>query len=409
MTGRRVVITGIGVVSSIGSGVGAFADALKCGKSAISPIRNFDSTGFPSFMAGEVHDFDPSAWLTRLDPATCGRTSQFAAVAARMAVDDSRLDPDHLSDSVAGSCVGTTAGESQVVERLTAEWLERGPAGMTPSLMRQVSASRLAISVNRELAVTGKAMTISTACSAGNYAIGYGYDLIQTGEADYMLCGGADSVSRWVHAGFYRLGAIAPARCQPFDKNRQGILTGEGSGMVMLESLESARARNAFIYAEVLGYGLNCDAHHMVAPNCGSIAACIRRAHANARIRPDQVDYICAHGTGTKTNDTVETAAIRDVFGSELPVISSIKSMLGHTMGAASAIGAIACALAISQGFIPPTINFEEADPDCVIDCVANHSRDAELNVVQNNGFAFGGNNAITILGREAWVSENLQ
>jgi 3-oxoacyl-[acyl-carrier-protein] synthase II len=408
MPRRRVVITGIGVVSSIAFGVDAFADALKQGKSGISPIRGFDTKGFPHFMAGEIHDFDAGAWLKRLDPSTCGRTSQFAAVAARMAVEDSQIDPEQLSRSTAGSCVGTTAGESQLVERLTAEWLERGPAGMTSALMPQVSAGRLAIAVNRELAISGDAMTVSTACSAGNYAIGYGYDLIQTGEADHMLCGGADSVSRWVHAGFYRLGAIAPAMCQPFDKNRKGILTGEGSGMVMLESLESAKARGAQIYAEVLGYGLNCDAHHMVAPDAGSIAACIRRAHANAGIRPDQVQYICAHGTGTKTNDAVETLAIRDVFGSQPPVISSIKSMLGHTMGAASAIGAIACALAITRGFIPPTINFSDADPECPIDCVANEARDAELNVVQNNGFAFGGNNAITMLGRESWVSQNL-
>ncbi len=251
-------------------------------------------------------------------------------------------------------------------------------------------------------------MTVSTACSAGNYAIGYGYDLIQTGEADFMFCGGADSVSRWVHAGFSRLGAIAPGKCQPFDRNRQGILTGEGAGMVVLESLDGARARGARIYAEVLGYGLNCDANHMVAPDASSIAACIRRAHENAGIRPEHVEYICAHGTGTKTNDAVETVAIREVFGERLPVISSIKSMLGHTMGAASAMGAIACALAIAQGFIPPTINFEEADPECAIDCVANQAREAHLNVVQNNGFAFGGNNAITILGNEAWVNENL-
>ncbi len=408
MPKRRVVITGIGVVSSIGCGVDAFADALRAGRSAISPIRSFDTTGFPNFMAGEIHDFEPTRWLKRLDPSTCGRTSQLAAAAARMAVDDARLDPELWSESVAGSCVGTTAGESQVLERLTAEWLERGPAEMTPALARQISASRLPISVNRELGITGEAITVSTACSAGNYAIGFGYDLVQTGEADYMVCGGADAISRWVHAGFFRLGAIAPAMCQPFDKNRQGILAGEGSGMLVLEPLEGALSRNARIYAEVLGYGLNCDANHMVAPDANSIATCIRRAHANSGIRPEHVEYICAHGTGTKTNDVVETNAIREVFGSRMPVMSSIKSMLGHTMGAASALGAIACALAISRGFIPPTINFTEPDPECPVDCVPNDAREAELNVIQNNGFAFGGNNAITILGRDTWVSENL-
>jgi len=403
-----VVITGVGVVSSIGHGGDAFANALRTGKSGISPIRSFDATGFPHSMAGEVHDFEPGRWLKRLDPSACGRTSQLAAAAARMAVDDAQIDPEVLSRSVTGSSIGTAAGESQLVERLTEEWLANGPANLTPAVMPQIPANRVASSVNHELAVSGEAIVVSTACSAGNYAIGYGYDLIQTGEADYMLCGGADSIARWTHAGFYRLGAIAPTMCQPFDRNRQGILAGEGAGMMLLESLDSACERGARIYAEVMGYGLNCDASHMVAPHAGSIAGCIRRAHANARIRPEHVDYICAHGTGTKTNDVVETTAIREVFGDRAPVTSSIKSMLGHTMGAASALGAIACALAIARRFIPPTINFEEPDPECPIDCVPNVARDAQLNVVQNNGFAFGGNNAITILGREPWVSEHL-
>jgi 3-oxoacyl-[acyl-carrier-protein] synthase II len=408
MSERRVVITGIGVVSSVGCGVDAFAEALRTGRSAIAPIRSFDTTGFPHYMGGEVQDFDPTRWLVRLDPSSAGRTSQFAAAAARQAADDAGLDRDILRRSAAGSCVGTTAGESQVVERLTAEWLRHGPAGMTPALTRQVSASQLAICVNRELDIHGDAITVATACSAGNYAIGFGYDLVQTGEADYMVCGGADAVARWVHAGFYRLGAIAPAICQPFDRRRQGILAGEGAGMIVLESLDGALARGARIYAEVLGYGLNCDAIHMVAPDARSIAACIRRAHANAGIEPAHVDYVCAHGTGTKTNDVVETNALREVFGDRLPVVSSIKSMLGHTMGAASAMGAIACALALARGFLPPTINFGEPDPDCPVDCVPNVAREADVNVVQNNGFAFGGNNAITILGRHTWVSDHL-
>ena len=243
-------------------------------------------------------------------------------------------------------------------------------------------------------------MTIPTACSAGNYAIGYAYDSISLGDTDFMLCGGADSICRKTFAGFYRLGTIAPEVCQPFDKNRKGILTGEGAGILLLESLDSALARGAQIYAEVLGYGLTCDADHMVAPNRSSIARCIRLAHRNAGISASDVDYICAHGTGTVANDITESGAISEVFGSRKPPVSSIKSMIGHTMGAASALASIACAVGLKDGFIPPTVNHRETDPNCDLDCVPNQSRAADLRIVQNNGFAFGGNNAITVYSR---------
>lgn len=400
MARRRVVITGLGVVSSIGFGAKAFAEGLKAGKSGISPIRSFDTTGFPHSLGGEVQDFVPERWLKRLDAETCGRTSQMAAAAARMAVEDAGIDPELLSGSLCGTVIGTTDGESQLIDRLTADWVQHGPGELRSELIRQVPAHRIAVSVNRELNLHGEAVTVPTACAAGNYAIGYAFDLIQTGEADYMLCGGADSVCRKTFAGFFRLGAITPSVCQPFDLNRQGILTGEGAGMLFLETLESARSRGARIYAEVMGYGLSSDAKHMVVPDPISIAACMRRAHANAGIRPEDIDYICAHGTGTKVNDAVESQAIREVFGDRLPPVSSIKSMIGHTMGAASALAAIGCALAITYGFIPPTINFTEPDPECGVDCVPNRARAATLNLVQNNGFAFGGNNAITIFGR---------
>jgi 3-oxoacyl-[acyl-carrier-protein] synthase II len=245
-----------------------------------------------------------------------------------------------------------------------------------------------------------EAVTIPTACAAGNYAIGYGYDAVRSGEVDYALCGGADAMSRKTFAGFYRLGTIAPDLVRPFDTHRKGILTGEGAGILILESLASAQARNAPIYAEVLGYGLNCDAYHQVAPNQQSVARCMQLALDNAGVKPHEVDLISAHGTGTKANDITETRAIRQVFADDTPRTISIKSMLGHTMGAASALAAIACALAIVHHFIPPTINHQTTDPDCDIDCVPNHAIDANLRIVQNNGLAFGGNNAIVILGR---------
>ncbi|MEU1947873.1 beta-ketoacyl-[acyl-carrier-protein] synthase family protein [Streptomyces sp. NPDC020125] len=400
---RRVVITGLGPVSSIGTGVTAFGQALRAGTSGISAISSFDSSGFPHYMAGEVPDFDPKALLRTLATSEWGRTSLFAAAAARLAVEDAGIDEKVLAGAAAGSSIGTTSGESQVIEALTAEWVHSGLDQITPAYAAQVPASRLAAAVNQELGLTGEAVTLSTACSASNYALGYAYDQIVTGDADYMIAGGADSVCRWAHAGFYRLGALTEKVCSPFDKDRSGILTGEGGAALFLESLESATERGAHIYAEVLGYGLNCDANHMVAPDPVSIAECMRRAHHNAGIAPADVDYICAHGTGTPANDAMEAQAVAEVFGTRPPPISSIKSMLGHTMGAASGFGAIASALAIDEGFLPPTTNYRTPDPELpAIDPVPNESRPAQPRVVQNNGFAFGGNNAITILGRVA-------
>ncbi len=205
---------------------------------------------------------------------------------------------------------------------------------------------------------------------------------------------------RKTFTGFYRLGTIAPEVCRPFDVNRQGILTGEGAGVLLLESLESALARNARIYAEVLGYGLNCDAYHPVAPNQDSVAQCMQLALDGAGVKPEDVDFVSAHGTGTKANDVTEARAIRQVFGDDTPRTVSIKSMLGHSMGAASALSSIACALAITEGFIPPTINHVETDPECNVDCVPNEAIEADLRVVQNNGLAFGGNNSVVIFGK---------
>lgn len=400
MSYRRVVITGLGAVTSVGLGAEAFLDALRRGASGISKITGFDTTGFPCERAGEVRDFDPHSWVRRLDPRQLGRSSQFAIAASRMALEDAAADVEPRSRERWGVSLGTTEGESRSEFLLVEQWVKSGPEGLSPEIIRQTPADRIASSVASEFDLHGEAVTVSTACAAGNYAIGHAYDLIRLGEADAMLCGGVDSLSRSALAGFYRVGAIAPDACRPFDLNRQGILTGEGAGVILLESLDGARARGARIYAEVLGYGLNCDAGHMTAPDAQSIAACMRLAYANARINAWDVDYICAHGTGTKLNDAVEAAAIREVFGDIPPPTSAIKSMIGHTMGAASALAAVACTLALQHGFIPPTINSETPDPECGLDCVPNEARRAELNVVQNDGFAFGGNNSILILGR---------
>jgi 3-oxoacyl-[acyl-carrier-protein] synthase II len=396
---HRVVITGLGPVASIGIGIDAFADSLWAGRSNVTPIQAFDTSGFPRKLAGEVQDFEPSSILENLSEHRWGRSSLFVAAAARLAVADSGIDPEVLTRGDSGSSIGTTSGESQILERIAECQVAKGLPDLSADVADKLPGSRMAHAVNRELGMTGEAMVISTACSASNGAFGYAYDLIRSGQASHMVTGGADSMARWALAGFYRLGALAESACSPFDTDRGGILTAEGGSALFLESLDSAKARGARIYAEVLGYGMSCDGVNMVAPDRSGIARCIRAAHDNAGITPADVDYICAHGTGTPSNDHTESHAIHDVFGAHTPPMSSIKSMLGHTMGAASAFGVIACALALTEQRIPPTINFTSLDPELPdIDPVPNTSREAELNIVQNNGFGFGGNNAITVL-----------
>jgi 3-oxoacyl-[acyl-carrier-protein] synthase II len=300
--------------------------------------------------------------------------------------------------------MGTTSGEPQIVEQYNdirrQGGLEAIPKELPPKYPCHVIPSNMAI----EFGLRGPCLMIPTACAAGNYAIGYGFDVIRTGRADVMLAGGADPFSRITYMGFARLGAIAPQRCQPFDKNRQGMVPGEGAAVLVLEPLEAAKARGAAIIAEVLGYGVSCDAHHMTAahPQGDGAIRAMAMAMEGSRVTVDDIDYISAHGTGTPTNDRVESLAVRRLFGARADKVpmSSIKSMLGHTMGAASAIEAVACALAISTGVIPPTINYETPDPECDLDYVPNKARKTDPRVILNNAYAFGGNNASLCLAR---------
>ncbi|QCD59160.1 beta-ketoacyl-[acyl-carrier-protein] synthase family protein [Streptomyces hawaiiensis] len=398
---RRVVLTGLGVVSSIGIGVDEFAASLRAGRSGAGPISQFDTTGFAHSNGCEVVGFEPEQWISNLDLENVGRASRFSVAAARMAVADAGLEAEELASQRGLVCIGTTDGESHDLDQLVEIELRDGHESMPTAVAGRVSPLRLSISIAQELGLADvEATVIATACAAGNYAIGSGFDAVRTGEVDYALCGGADAICRKTFTGFYRLGTMAPDVCRPFDKDRKGILTGEGAGVLMLESLESALARDARIYAEVLGYGLNCDAYHQVAPHQESVTRCMELALRDAGVDPSQVDMISAHGTGTKANDITETRAIRDVFGDQPPRTVSMKSMLGHTLGAASALAAIGCALAITNKFIPPTINHVTTDPECQIDCVPNEAVEAELEIVQNNGMAFGGNNAVVILGK---------
>ncbi|MBU1125023.1 MAG: beta-ketoacyl-[acyl-carrier-protein] synthase family protein [Candidatus Omnitrophica bacterium] len=400
MDERRVVITGLGVVSSIGIGEEAFWKALLNGTSGITPVSSFDTSAFSRHLAGEVKDFRAQDFIPAPGVERLGRASCLGIAAARLSLDDAGLLQEELLRYTVGVIMGTTMGESQILEKINHSWVTEGEDAIDPAMIVRYPCYVLASNIAQELGIEGPNLVIPTACAAGNYAIGYAYDLLQTGQADIMLAGGADAFSRIAFIGFNRLLAVAPDKCQPFDKNRKGMMVGEGAGIVVLETLESALKRNAEIYAEVLGYGLSCDASHMTAPDARGMAKAMAKALYASEVSREDVEYISAHGTGTPANDKAEAQAIKEVFGAHaqsLPT-SSIKSMLGHTMGAASAIEAVSCCLSIKYGQIPATINFETPDPDCDIDCVPNASRRAEVTVALNNSSAFGGNNACLVL-----------
>jgi 3-oxoacyl-[acyl-carrier-protein] synthase II len=399
---KRVVITGIGVVSPIGTGKDVFWTRLLAGTSGIRPVSSFDSASFAAHIGAEVLDFDPKDHLVKQKPGDMGRASQMAIAAAREAIADARLDLNTINRARVGVSMGTTSGEPLFVEYYNdAKKAGKEPA---PEVFGQYPCHVIPAHVAIEFDLTGPAIMIPNACAAGNYAVGYAFDMIRAGRVDMMLAGGADAFSRIPYMGFARLGAIAPERCQPFDKNRKGMVPGEGAAVLVLEPYDSAVARGATIYAEVLGYGASCDSHHMTAahPQADGAIRAMSAALAQSGLTTDDVDYISAHGTGTPTNDRIESLAVRTLFGERAPHVpmSSIKSMLGHTMGAASAIEAVACALAVHTGWIPPTINHEEPDPDCGLDIVPNKARKTDPKVALNNAYAFGGNNASLCVAR---------
>lgn len=402
MTKRRVVVTGIGVVSSIGIGKDEFWKNLTAGKSGISEVTAFDTSTYENHRGGEVKNFDPLNFIDEVKVKTLGRGSQFAIAASKIAINDSGINFKDLNKDSIAVIVGTTMADAQRIEEIDKAWIEFDEKEVNSKLIPQYPGSVLASNIGFELRITGPNVAIPTACSAGNYSIGYGYDLVGTGRSNYALVGGADPFSRIAFTGFNRLFAVAPERCQPFDKNRKGMIVGEGAGVLFLEPLENAINRHANIYAEILSYALSCDAHHMTAPKVESIVKVMEKAIKNSGIKKEDVDYISAHGTGTPANDKAECDAIKIIFGdrSKKVSVSSIKSMLGHTMGAASAIEAISCCLAIKESVIPPTINYETPDPECNIDCVPNKARRNPIKVALNNSLAFGGNNACLVMER---------
>jgi 3-oxoacyl-[acyl-carrier-protein] synthase II len=407
---QRIVVTGIGAVTSVGTGREAVWRALLAGRCGTGPVASFDTGRYHVHQGGEIPDFRPEEHLVRLAPGAMGRASQLACAAARLALADAGLAPGQdggpIEPERSGVAMGTTSGEPLEVERLNDRWLAGELAGVGPELIGHYPCHNIAGNVAAEVGFAGETTMIPTACAAGNYAIAAACDALASGRAEVMLAGGADAFSRITFTGFARLGAISPDLCRPFDRNRKGMIPGEGAAVLVLEPLARALGRGARLWAEVAGYGLSCDAHHMTAahPDGEGAARAMARALVDGGLAPGEVDYVSAHGTGTPTNDRLEAIALARVFGEaarRLPV-SSVKSMLGHTMGAASAIEAAVCALACATDRIPPTIHFEEPDPEIDLDCVPNVAREHRVDVAMNNAYAFGGNNASVVFRKVA-------
>jgi 3-oxoacyl-[acyl-carrier-protein] synthase II len=399
---RRVFVTGMGVVSSLGFGRKPFWDALLSGRSGASELSLFDTSELGRSRACEVRDFRARDHLTAAEAKRVGRCSAFAIAATRMAVADAGLDLARVDGQRMGVVLGTTMGEVDVISELESAWLHHGEQAVTTAKIARYGTTLLPVHVARAVGARGLVQTLPAACAAGNYAIGAALDQLRSGRADVVITGASEILDKVQFAGFVRLGAIAPERCQPFDKQRKGLLIGEGAGILVLETEEHATARGATLLAEVGGYGLACDAHHITRPHPegkGSITA-MREAIVASGITPDDVDFVNAHGTGTQANDQVEALVIRGVFGERRLPISSIKSMVGHCMGAASALEAVSCVETILTGIYPPTIGYEEPDPECDVNVVANTLQRGRADVVLNNSLAFGGYDAVVCFAR---------
>lgn len=396
---KKVVVTGLGVISALGVGKELFWQNLLRGKSGISKVTLFDTSRYQRCYAGQVGSYAPQYFVEERFLKYIGRASKMAIVATKLALKDAGIEEEKLRKGKNGIMLGTTLPEGSSIDISSDKLSNAGFDKLLLSVMLGAFSPAIVCNSGSYFKIKGFNCLLPCACAAGNYTIGYAFDLIRKGELDLAVVGGAEALSRIAFQGFQRLYAMAEEKCSPFDKNRKGMMLGEGAGVLVLESLARAKQRNAEIYAEVLGYGLSCDANHITIPKKQGIEKAMVKALAKSKLKPNQVDYICAHGTGTPANDKAESEAINSLFSKRRVPVSSIKSMLGHSMGAASALEAIACCLAIKDGKIPPTINFTTPDPDCDVDCVPNQYRQAKVKVALNNGFAFGGNNCCVVFG----------
>jgi 3-oxoacyl-[acyl-carrier-protein] synthase II len=402
---HRVVITGLGVVSPVGTGVSEFWKSLVAGVSGVDYITAFDTSKFEVKIGAEVKDFDPGEYLDRKEIKRMDRVTQFAVAASKMALADAKLTIDTNNADQIGVIIGSGIGGIKTFEEQAKTFLEKGPGRVSPFFIPMMIPDMSSGSVSIITGAKGPNHTVVTACASAAHSIGDSFRIIQNGDAKVMITGGTEAAITGIsYAGFTSAGALStnnedPKRAsRPFDLKRDGFIMGEGSGVLILEELEYALKRGASIYAELVGFGETGDAYHMTAPDPSGdgAARAMMRAMQDAAVEPGQVSYINAHGTSTQPNDRIETLAIKKVFADSASsvAISSTKSMTGHLLGAAGGIEAIISVLAIKNCIIPPTINYQTPDPDCDLDYVPNQARKAELDCVMSNSLGFGGHNA---------------
>ncbi|MBD3183250.1 beta-ketoacyl-ACP synthase II [Candidatus Poribacteria bacterium] len=410
---RRVVITGMGVITPIGNNKEIFWESLCAGKNGIGKLSYFDTTDFATQIAAEVKDFDPSLFLTRKDVIKMGTAKfiQYAIACALMAKEDAKLDLSKDDPYNVGAVVGSGIGGIAVIEEQHKILMDRGPKRVSPHFVTHEIANMAPGQIAIYLGLRGPNFCEVTACASGNHCIGSAFRTIQYGDADVMFAGGSEAaITPLSYAGFCSMKAMSTRNddpehaSRPFDRKRDGFVMGEGAGIIILESLEHALNRDAYIYAELVGFGMSCDAHQTTAPlpDGSGAAEAVARAIKDADLSPKDIDYVNAHSPSTPLGDKGEVAALKSVFDeniNSLP-ISSTKSMTGHLLGAAGAVEFVATTLAVNQGIIPPTINYENLDPECDIDCVPNKPREVELYSALTNAFGFGGHNATLVVKR---------
>jgi 3-oxoacyl-[acyl-carrier-protein] synthase II len=408
---RRVVITGLGAVTPLGRDVESTWDALAAGRSGAGEITQFDSSDYAVHFACEVKDFDPTEYIDRKQARRMDRFAHLIVAAARQAEADSGISIESESDRV-GAAIATGIGGLKAFQDCHSELLERGPDRVNPFSIPEIIPNMGAAWVSMQLGTQGPLSSQCTACAASNMAIGDGLDAIRLGRADVMLCGGTEApVTEVGIAGFSAMRALSrrnddpEAASRPFDSGRDGFVMGEAGAVVVLEELEHARARGAKIYAELLGYGVSSDARHITEPDPSGVnpARAMTMAFGDASVEPDEIDYINAHGTSTPLGDSAETRVIKLALGEEnarKTPVSSTKGATGHCLGAAGAVEAMFSILAIDRGVLPPTINYEEPDPECDLDYIPNESREADVRTAVSNSFGFGGHNATVVFRR---------
>jgi 3-oxoacyl-[acyl-carrier-protein] synthase II len=411
MNERRVVITGMGCITPLGNDLSTTWEALKAGRSGIARITQLDPEPFDCKIAGEVKNFEPDGYFrVPKDARRSDRFVQFAVAAAKMVVDDSGLDVSLIDPRRFGVMVGSGIGGLATLEREHQVYLTKGPKRVSPFTIPMMISNIASGIISMELGLNGPNMAIVTACATSNHNIGEAWRIIKFGDADGFICGGAEaSILPMGLSGFANMKALSvrndePARAsRPFDKNRDGFIMGEGAGIILLEELEHAKKRGAKIYAELIGYGMSADAYHLSAPSPDGSgpAYAIRMALRHGKQNPEDVDYLNAHATSTGLGDIAESKAIRLAFGDYVKnglMVSSTKSMTGHMLGAAGGVELIASIMAINDGIVPPTINVDDQDPDCDLDCVPNVAREVPVKIAISNSFGFGGHNASVLV-----------